>query len=736
MLTFLKKGNSLTLLLSLIIIAVFFVSCGDSTENSSLTGNSTTNDTINDEVTPESLGIDGKFDMAPQPTKADGPGRRGLPASTEGYDTQVWDIFNQWTDTNTTNAKKAGIAWDENSGLNWDEKYRKWVEEMQRTPSEDGYYTTFTLTTPFAKTIKAPVLECAEVAIFLRITFASWYGLPFYLESIDSRGKVSFFGHFGWRTKDGNKRYKTSPLYKKWYNDYSHYTAQDIADKGWPSDDKLKTRGLYGEDDLQPFLFTGARAGAYFDEIFLNKRVGRMLLVILSYFGSVNLADANNMYNIKADSIQAGDALVERWQKRGIGHVMVIKHVEDHGDGTMSAEIVSGSMPRRQPKWESEVSSKGYFTLEETGGQGTNYDGDEYAKLGGGVKRWRSPIQKSGYWVNTYLPTDQSKWIASYNTAEIAKRPEQLKTLLKEVDPTEKKLALIEKINQMRDHLKLHPASCSARISREKAFAELYTLMSDSFYQSKEDTDKQVRAYSDYVFPELIYNQSKTCCWNKTTEAMHEIVMEYNVKREQDAGQCLEPVGFMARNGGYDIFKDYADSIGRGSEWVSWSEDESCPQRNTVNDTEAPHSWTQYCSIPGGLSGNTGGNTGGNNPGSGNNTGNCSDTYAGNQTLNTAASITVGNYAQLKICNDEHDWFAVDIQNSGTITVTIDFSNSNADLDLFLLDSNSQNLNASEGYNTQEQLSNQVNSGETVYINVVNYNSSESTQYDLTIELQ
>jgi hypothetical protein len=60
----------------------------------------------------------------------------------------VWSVKNQWEDTDTTAAKEAGIAWEVDSGLNWDQKYHLWVQSMERTAGHDTYYDTFTLTTP------------------------------------------------------------------------------------------------------------------------------------------------------------------------------------------------------------------------------------------------------------------------------------------------------------------------------------------------------------------------------------------------------------------------------------------------------------------------------------------------------------------------------------------------------------------------------------------------------------
>ena len=59
-------------------------------------------------------------------SKADSvSGKKGLPISVDSGATQVWDIRNQWTDTDTIEARKAGMAWDENSGLTTQPRKRR-----------------------------------------------------------------------------------------------------------------------------------------------------------------------------------------------------------------------------------------------------------------------------------------------------------------------------------------------------------------------------------------------------------------------------------------------------------------------------------------------------------------------------------------------------------------------------------------------------------------------------------
>ena len=450
--------------------------------------------------------------------------------------------------------------------------------------------------------------------------------------------------------------------------------------------------------------------------MFLNKRVGHFLILFLSNFGSIHLADSGNTFNIKPEAIKQGDVLLERWQRRGIGHTLVVKTVEPgRTEGKLIAELVSGSMPRRQPKWEDETASKRYFTMDATGGEGTNYDGEEYAKLGGGLKRWRVARAQGGYYVNTMLPEDVDNWISSTDYAAIAARPGQFEELLDKLDPEDMRDALLVIIEDKRAHLRDHLASCSARIGREEAFDELYELMQTRFNMGKLEVDKNYRKFEDYVFAELVYTESKTCCWNSTTRAMYEIVMDYNTNYVREGGGCQPPVVFM-NNNGYTTFSDHADSLGRGAEWVDWSEDESCPQRNVSVDTEAEHAWTDFCTIIDDLMGPT----------------DCQDDgYEENDLRGSAASIADGSYADLMICDEDHDWYVVNAA-AGTLTATISFVHATSDLDLELFDSSGNRLESSAGTGDSETVEHNVTAPGDYYIHVFAYSGARNT-YSLTV---
>ncbi len=536
--------------------------------------------------------------------KADGlTGLKGPSAAFDEQATQVWPVENRWHETNTTAARKAGVAWGQDSGLSWDEKYRLWVESMER--SDD----TMMLTTPWGKSLPAPDLECAEVAMFLRITFASWYHLPFFMEARDSSSRI-FFGHMGIITPSGN-RWRQMPNFKTRYPDFSHMDAAVRADlSAWPSDSTLSNRKIGGNSGDFQTAIDAEHAGAYFDEIFLNKRVGYFLTIQLAYQGSVSLADSANTFNVAAHGFGTGDFLVERTDFNGIGHTIVIKKILEFEEtvtvGELTAnirevEVMSGSMPRRQPLWEDSSTGRSYFIDEWFGGE-------ETVEFGAGLKRFRSAAVVGGKWTNVVLPAYAGHWINSNNHDQLVERQTILAELLPQPNPQRRIDAFAAKVEREREWLREHPSSCASRIRREAAFREVYEggrLMGFS----QEQMDAKYRALEDYVFAELEYDESKTCCWNSSTAQMHQAVMKYNLcvmgeaeDEECDAitdhevGTCQPAVPFMNRDDagdGYKVFADFAAA--NGYPWVAWSADENCPQADVAEDTVAESSVTDYC---------------------------------------------------------------------------------------------------------------------------------------------
>jgi hypothetical protein len=540
-------------------------------------------------------GMSGPLAPTPPPGKEDSEFRRGLPVATDTTRTQVWTARNKWEDTDTPAARAAGLAWPADSGLTWDAKFSAWVASFSWIPSVDGNWKTVELTTPWGKTLPAPMLECAETSLFLRITFAAWYELPLVLESQDEHGQLVYFGHNGVRTAAG--RYAQSPEFAIKYKDYTGGTDWQAR---WPSDATLRAKRIAGGEDDQPELAADAHFGAYLDEVHLNKRVGYFTVMVLDYLGSANLADPANAYNLVPDAIRPGDFLIERWQKVGIGHTLVVKQVDALAGGSKDVTVISGSMPRRQGVRQSGQAAELYFTSNETGGVGTNSDGDAYAKLGGGIKRWRVAKNIGGYWTNTWMAGDESSWINSTDYARIAARPARFEQLLGQLAPDQQRRELLAQIGDARQHLTQFPASCSARERREQAFAALYELSSRAFGQTEGQVDAAYRQLDDYVFAELDYAHAKTCCWDSSTAAMYDIIMDgarADAKAAEAASTCAAPVVFKSQADGYERWASHAAALGRATDWRAWSEDESCAQRAVAVDAEAALEATPYCSL-------------------------------------------------------------------------------------------------------------------------------------------
>jgi hypothetical protein len=523
----------------------------------------------------------GKYDALEMP---------GLPVSGNYASTTVWSVANQWEDTDTPNARMAGIAWPENSGLDWDEKYAAWLQSMAPT---DGIEVaqTFELTTPWGKSLPAPKLDCADAALLLRATFAAWYKLPFYAVAFDGNTPV-YFGHFGIRTAAGN--WNGMPKFATKYKDHSGKSLAEI-EADWPEDGKLRTYGV-GSGDDQPMIGEGARTGAYLDEIHLNKRAGHFIRLLLIYMGSGNLADSRNTFNLAPESLRAGDVNLWRWQQHGVGHTMVTMRVRELAPGQLEAEHVFGNLPPNQPVWMSPAQTEHYFSDERGGGHDGTID---YAKFNGGLKRFRVAKKIGGKWTNATMQADEAAWIADSDLARKRERPAQLDALLGELTPAEERDLLIGVIEAKRAHLRDFPASCAARSDREKAFVDLYAVMEESFGLTSAEVDVEHRIFDDYVFAELVYNQSKTCCWNSTTSKMYETIMDLNADLQAQAGEaCVQPVVFKAEGGDYDIFREH-EAFG----WREWSADEACPQANVQDDTEAPHDEIAFCEWSGAQSG-------------------------------------------------------------------------------------------------------------------------------------
>lgn len=665
--------------------------------------------------------LDLPFESSGYALSAAGIGPKGPSLSvTAGADTEVWAVTNDWNDSSGSDEDRAGMAWGANSGLTWEEKYSLWIESMVQTSTVSGNRKTFIVTTPYGKELPIPYLECAELLYSLRAFFASWHGLPFYVQARDSSGRDIYLGHFGFIYADGS-RYKNTQRFKTRYEDHS--SLGESALSNWPSDSKLRNRSLYGGGDENPFLNDGT-AGAYFDEMLLNKRVGHFMMLLLPYFGSIHLADDANAYHARAQSLRAGDVLLKRWQKRGIGHVMLTKSVVHRDGGKMAAELASGSMPRRQAVWESQAQSKMLYTHDATGGDGENWDGAKYVDLGGGLKRFNTPFNDNGVWRQRVPPSDRDNYLRWSDKAGRGERPALFEDLLVTIPPEELRAEILALIESKREHLRNYPASCSARQAREDAFEQLYALSEDKFNMSREEVDHEYRIDEDYVFKPLVYNQSRTCCWNSTNNDMYRVVMEWEHRRVQEAPECSDAFVMKMRDGGYSEYEALAQEM--GLTWVPWSADESCPQADTVEtDTEQDMEWTSYCDLFGDPSDPVDPDPVDPN-----------DPYEANNSRGEAHVLTSGSFAGAVISDaNDVDWFTFQPPTGATVRVTINFIDADGDLDMKMFAGDEQVDSSTRWSSDRETVDTTFDGIEPVTIKVYGYDGA-TNDYTLDVAFE
>ncbi len=504
----------------------------------------------------------------------------------------VWAVPNHWSDLDPD----PGLAWSANSGLDWNEKYRLWVDDLAITPSMTGNVTA-ELSTPWGA-VPLASLECAESAFVLRASFAAWHGLPFYVSGYSpALGQNVYYGHFGMVTASG------TPV--SWAPDFSqladHTAAMDAGDP-WIEDPALQGEALpFQDDDLNDFLEPGARTGDWLDVIHANKRVAHLLMRMLTDFGSVHLAHATNVFDVTAEGTETGDVLVHRWQPQGIGHVMIVKEIADDPDSAgEDVNVLQGSMPRVQPRWMFEAVAQGYFTDRHAGSDDLDANGVPYVEMGGGVKRWRTAEQSGGVWSNVVPVSDTPIWIPADDTTALAARIDAFDLRFGEHTPEGRRDALLAEIAIAREALRTRPASCANRTRREDAFDELYVLQEDELGIDRATTDALYRDVDDYVFAELSYDESPSCCWNSTTPEMYAIIRDFADAELADAeatSTCVEPTVFRMRDGGYDPFETFASQTGRAGDWVMWSADEACPQAGALDGVEIREPWSDWCEV-------------------------------------------------------------------------------------------------------------------------------------------
>ncbi|MEO6776980.1 MAG: hypothetical protein ABI467_28845 [Kofleriaceae bacterium] len=535
-----------------------------------------------------------ELDPGPPLGKEDSAGIAALSATADYSASQAWAVTNQWEDTTTPDAKLAGMAWPANSGLDWDQKFSAWVGSFQQIPSFDSWFQTVTITTPFGKSVAGPKVDCADLALLLRISFAAWYHLPIYLVGYDGHTPV-YFGHFGVRTAAGP--WKSAPLFAK-YKDYSNQTAAQYG-ASWPSDAPLRTRGISSGDAL-PFLGAGAREGAFLDEIHLNKRAARLVLFAQAYLGSHNMVDSQNTYNLVPEAVRTGDVLMFARSRSIDGHTTIVTRVDQLDAGRIQLQAIYGNDPPAQPAWQDPGSTRSLFIDNEGGGPvlNTPYGGTTlYSHLNGGLKRFRVAKVNHGRWFNTWMNADEASWINDTDYTKIGARIATFAALLNDGDPVAQRDQLLSVIAEKRAYLQAHPSSCAARTGREDAFTSLYGLMEDKFGMDHTAVDNLYRTtIDDYIFQPLDYSRSRTCCWNHTTNQMYAVIAAYVASLQ--IADCATPPVFLLKSNSYDPFASFASTSGHGTDWVPWTQDEACAAAGATDDVVLPvANLTPWCAL-------------------------------------------------------------------------------------------------------------------------------------------
>ena len=537
---------------------------------------------------------------APSPGKEDGVGRAGLPVEGDYASTMAWAVKNQWEDRDTPAAKQAGIAWPADSGLSWDEKYAKWVGSLEIIPAANStWYETINISTPWGKSLPSPKLDCADATIMLRVSFAAWYQLPFFM--VAGGNPTIYFGHFGIRTANG--LWANGVPLAQVHKDYSAAPPADI-EHAWPKDARLRSLHIHGkssdgsyQDEMPYVVGKGEGTGAYLDELHLNKRAARLIYLMQLYMGSQAMVDTNNTYNLMPEALRTGDTLMYRRAPQGSGHTMVVVHVRQLEGGKLEAQDVFGNEPPDQLFLESPSSTRGNFMSDEGGGPSLSEDGKtQFSHIGGGLKRWRVAKAVNGRWMNTWMNGDKASWIDSTDYPRIEARPKQFAGVLGELPPLQARDELVKQLEDKREHLRNNPASCSARERREALFGKLRDLMWQNWNWSPEQVDAKYRTIEDYIYAPLVYTKSRTCCWNSSNRTMHESIMAYATARS--ANMCIAPLVFLQTDASFGEYSKYASD--KGKPFPAWRADEDCPQAGNTTDTLAMQSTEPpaYCDLP------------------------------------------------------------------------------------------------------------------------------------------
>jgi hypothetical protein len=364
--------------------------------------------------------------------------------------------------------------------------------------------------------------------------------------------------------------------------------------------------------------------------------------------------------------------------------------------------------------WEEPNRARSRLTSDSGGGAADSGDGP-YAAFGGGVRRWRQARVVDGRWRNQVPVRDRDIYIDDQDLDAVGARPARFAEILRTLSLEERRDVALQGIDAAREHLRAYPASCAARIRREDAFDTLYEVMEESG-MSRGEVDGTYRTLEDFVLAALVYDQSRTCCWNRSTAAMHGIIMAYAEAEQAEAemnAMCVQPTVFRAETTGYDRWADFAASQGQADDWAAWSEDESCSQRDVAEDTvDAERAATAFCEL-------------GIDPVDPTDPVDPDPTDpdpidagcdpVGGGSFETASTLNYNQLTSARVCEGEDDWYRVD--STSEVTVRVEFSHAEGDIDFELVGLDGESIVVSQEVTDFEEAS----AGGPFYVRVYGY---------------
>ena len=533
--------------------------------------------------------LDGVSELNPGPPagKADSAGIPALPVHGDYTATQAWVVTNQWEDTDTPDARAAGIAWSANSGLTWDQKYAAWVGSLQQIPTLDNTFTTVTISTPFGKSVPGPKLDCADLAILLRMSFAAWYHLPFYLSpTTTTRRSTSVTSACARRPARGTS---TSNWSK--YADYEHRRRRSTRRTG-PRTRRCARAASPRATTCRTSGPARARARSSTRST-SNKRAARLILFTQAFLGSHNMVDSQNTYNLVPEALphrRRADVRARADRRR--------PHDDRHArhalaPGSLQAEAIYGNDPPAQPAWQDPAETKSLFTDDEGGGPSLNtaYGGmTPYSHLNGGLKRLRVAKEKHGYWVNTWMDADEASWINDTDYDAIAARPARFAELLGSSDPAVERDQLLAAIAEKRAYLPRSPGVVRrARRSRERVREALHADAGQLRHDARDG--RRAVPHDDRGLRRSRRSTTRTRARAAGTRRLRDVRPHHGVRAaaagERRRAASSRPIFKLTANS-YDPFAAFATQTGQASRGCRWTADESCAQAARPHDVVLP----------------------------------------------------------------------------------------------------------------------------------------------------